>query len=171
MTSSASSRSTGAATAGAPRSPPRSGALIAAGLATPELDATALDHYLACRFVPAPRTLFKGVSKLPAASTLIAEEGAAPRVETWRDAPGDPYADLSDDELADRLAERFADAVERQMMSDVPYGAFLSGGVDSAAVVAAMAQRSAPRPAPSRSASPATPACSTSAAPPPRAPA
>jgi asparagine synthase (glutamine-hydrolysing) len=117
-------------------------ALIAAGLATPELDATALDHYLACRFVPAPRTLFKGVSKLPAASTLIAEEGAAPRVETWRAGPGDPYADLSDDELAGQLAERFADAVERQMMSDVPYGAFLSGGVDSAAVVAAMAQRS-----------------------------
>jgi asparagine synthase (glutamine-hydrolysing) len=117
-------------------------ALIQAGLATPELDATALDHYLACRFVPAPRTLFKGVSKLPAASTLIAEEGAAPRVETWRAAPAEPHADLSDDELAGRLAERFAEAVERQMMSDVPYGAFLSGGVDSAAVVAAMAQRS-----------------------------
>jgi asparagine synthase (glutamine-hydrolysing) len=121
------------------------GALIAAGLAAPELDRTALDHYLACRFVPAPRTLFKGISKLPAASTLIAEEGATPRVETWREPPGDPHRDLSDDELADLLAERFVDAVERQMMSDVPYGAFLSGGVDSAAVVAAMAKR-APQP-------------------------
>ncbi len=122
------------------------GALIAAGLATPELDRTALDHYLACRFVPAPRTLFKGISKLPAASTLIAEDGAAPRIETWREPPGDPHRDLSDDELADLLAERFADAVERQMMSDVPYGAVLSGGVDSAAVVAAMAKRSAQPP-------------------------
>jgi asparagine synthase (glutamine-hydrolysing) len=118
------------------------GALIAAGLATPELDRVALDHYLACRFVPAPRTLFKGISKLPAASTLIAEEGAAPRVETWREPPAEPHRDLTDAELPDLLAERFADAVERQMMSDVPYGAFLSGGVDSAAVVAAMAKRS-----------------------------
>jgi asparagine synthase (glutamine-hydrolysing) len=116
-------------------------ALIAAGAVTPELDATALDHYLACRFVPAPRTLFAGVSKLPAASTLVAEEGAAPRVETWRPRPQGRFDGSSTAELADQLAERFAAAVERQMMSDVPYGAFLSGGVDSAAVVAAMAQR------------------------------
>ena len=122
------------------------GALLDADLATPELDRTALDHFLACRFVPAPRTLFRGVSKLPAASTLIAEEGAAPRVETWRDPPGDPHRDLTDHDLGDLLAERFTDAVERQMMSDVPYGAFLSGGVDSAAVVAAMAKRSSQPP-------------------------
>ena len=119
------------------------GALLRAGLVEPAVDRTALDHYLACRFVPAPRTLFSGVSKLPAASTLIVEEGAAPRVrELARAARASRIADLGDEELADQLAERFADAVERQMMSDVPYGAFLSGGVDSAAVVAAMAARS-----------------------------
>jgi asparagine synthase (glutamine-hydrolysing) len=122
------------------------GALLQAGLATAELDRTALDHYLACRFVPAPRTLFRGIHKLPAASTLIAEPGAAPRVESWREAPGEPHRDLTEHDLADLLAERFTDAVERQMMSDVPYGAFLSGGVDSAAVVAAMAKRSAQPP-------------------------
>jgi asparagine synthase (glutamine-hydrolysing) len=121
-------------------------ALIQADLATPELDATALDHYLACRFVPAPRTLFRGVSKLPAASTLVIEDGGAPRVETWRAAPAEPYENVSSDDLAGQLAERFADAVERQMMSDAPYGAFLSGGVDSAAVVAAMARRSGTAP-------------------------
>jgi asparagine synthase (glutamine-hydrolysing) len=118
------------------------GALLEAGLARPAVDRTALDHYLACRFVPAPRTLFEGIRKLPAASTLVCEEGGAPRVETWRRPPGTPYRDVSDDDLASLLAERFTDAVERQMMSDVPYGAFLSGGVDSAAVVAAMASRS-----------------------------
>jgi asparagine synthase (glutamine-hydrolysing) len=121
-------------------------ALLQAGLASAELDETALDHYLACRFVPAPRTLFRGVSKLPAASTLVVEEGSAARVETWRAAPADRFEGVSGDELADQLAERFADAVERQMMSDVPYGAFLSGGVDSAAVVAAMARRSGTAP-------------------------
>jgi asparagine synthase (glutamine-hydrolysing) len=118
------------------------GALLAAGLARPSIDRVALDHYLACRFVPAPRTLFDGIKKLPGASTLVVEENGAPRVESWRERPGAPFTSASDDELAEQLAERFTDAVERQMMSDVPYGAFLSGGVDSAAVVAAMAARS-----------------------------
>jgi asparagine synthase (glutamine-hydrolysing) len=118
------------------------GAILDARLARAEVDRTALDHYLACRFVPAPRTLFKGINKLPAASTLIVENQGQPRVQTWRAPPGAPHRDLSDEDVAGQLAERFADAVERQMMSDVPYGAFLSGGVDSAAVVAAMALRS-----------------------------
>lgn len=123
------------------------GALLSAGLVEPRLDRVALDHYLACRFVPAPRTLFEGVSKLAPASMLVAEEGASVRVESFREAPGEPLAGVEESELAEALAERFTDAVERQMMSDVPYGAFLSGGVDSAAVAAAMAQRSEARPA------------------------
>src|SRR5919109_2346518 len=122
------------------------GALLAAGVARPEVDRVALDHYLACRFVPSPRTLFEGIAKLPPASPLVVEDGAKPRVESWRESPGAHFEGLADDELATQLAERFADAVERQMMSDVPYGAFLSGGVDSAAVVAAMARRSAEPP-------------------------
>jgi asparagine synthase (glutamine-hydrolysing) len=117
------------------------GALLAAGLTSARIDRVALDHYLACRFVPAPRTLFEGIAKLPPASTLVAEEGATPRIDSWREPPGAPFEGLAEDELAAQLAERFTDAVERQMMSDVPYGAFLSGGVDSAAVVAAMARR------------------------------
>jgi asparagine synthase (glutamine-hydrolysing) len=117
-------------------------ALLATGLVAPEVDPVALDHYLACRFVPAPRTLFAGIHKLPPASLLIAVEGDAPRVESFREAPAPVFDVSSEDELADQLAERFTDAVDRQMMSDVPYGAFLSGGVDSAAVVAAMARRS-----------------------------
>jgi asparagine synthase (glutamine-hydrolysing) len=122
-------------------------ALIAAGLVRPTVDRVALDHYLACRFVPSPRTLFEGVQKLPPAATLVVTEDGRARVEGWREPAGPPLAGLGDEELADQLAERFVDAVERQMMSDVPYGAFLSGGVDSAAVVAAMAARSS-RPPP-----------------------
>src|SRR5215212_2007502 len=117
------------------------GALLDAGLVRPAIDRVALDHYLACRFVPSPRTLFDGVSKLPPASTLVVEGDGAPRIESWREAPGAPLPERDDDELAGRLAAAFTDAVERQMMSDVPYGAFLSGGVDSAGVVAAMKLR------------------------------
>jgi asparagine synthase (glutamine-hydrolysing) len=117
------------------------GALLQAGLVKPAVDRVALDHYLACRFVPAPRTLFEGVRKLGAAEILVAQDGASPRAMSWREPPADHF-DGEDDELAVQLAERYADAVERQMMSDVPYGAFLSGGVDSAAIVAAMKLRS-----------------------------
>jgi asparagine synthase (glutamine-hydrolysing) len=118
-------------------------ALVAAGVVRPAVDRVALDHYLACRFVPAPRTLFEGVSKLPAASLLTATEGGAPKVECFREPPGEPLGEADEEELAAELAQRFEQAVQRQMMSDVPYGAFLSGGVDSAAVVAAMARSEA----------------------------
>ena len=121
-------------------------ALLAAGLAEPRVDRVALDHYLACRFVPSPRTLFEGVSKLPPATVLTAETGEPARVTSYREAPGPTVTGLAGDDLAAELASRFTDAVERQMMSDVPYGAFLSGGVDSAAIAAAMAQRSEARP-------------------------
>ena len=118
------------------------GALLAAGLVEPRVDRIALDHFLACRFVPSPRTLFEGVSKLPPAALLTAREGEAPRLASYREPPGPPLEGLGGQELSEELAERFCDAVGRQMMSDVPYGAFLSGGVDSAAIAAAMAQRS-----------------------------
>ena len=122
------------------------GALVAAGLVRPAVDRVALDHYLACRFVPSPRTLFAGVRKLAPGSTLIVTEDGLPSLETWREPPGPVLDGTALDELAAGLAERFGDAVGRQMMSDVPYGAFLSGGVDSAAVVAAMASRAAEPP-------------------------
>ena len=117
------------------------GALLSAGLAEPRVDRVALDHYLACRFVPSPRTLFEGIQKLAPATVLSAGEGEPPRIFSYREAPGEPHRGLRGEELERELAERFADAVERQMMSDVPYGAFLSGGVDSAAIAAVMASR------------------------------
>jgi asparagine synthase (glutamine-hydrolysing) len=113
------------------------GALLAAGVVRPRLDAVALDHLLAWRFVPAPRTLFSGVSKLPPASLLVAERGSV-RVESYRTPPGPVLAGRSARALEEELQDNLVAAVGRQMMSDVPYGAFLSGGVDSAAVVASM---------------------------------
>ena len=137
-------------------------ALLAAGLAEPRVDRVALDHYLACRFVPAPRTLFEGISKLPPATVLTAETDGPARVTSYREAPGPTLTDLKGDELAAELAERFIDAVERQMMSDVPYGAFLSGGSTPRRSPPRWRNAHAARP-PSRSASPATATSSTSA--------
>lgn len=114
-------------------------ALLATGWVGASLDPIALDHFLTWRFVPAPRTLFAGVSKLaPATALVVSREGT--RIESFRRPPGAPLAPADADELTEEVARRFEQAVARQMMSDVPYGAFLSGGLDSAAIVAAMAR-------------------------------
>ena len=110
-TRSASSPSTGAATARRLALASEVGALLAAGLVEPRVDRMALDHYLACRFVPAPRTLFEGVSKLPPASLLVAERGrraADPRATARRPASRWPAS------AATELAERAGGALHRR---------------------------------------------------------
>lgn len=107
-----------------------------AGLVRAELDPVALEHFITWRYTPAPRSMFRGVSKLPAASTLTFEDGEV-RVRSYRAPVGEPLS-AGPDQLAAELGDRFTAAVGRQMMSDVPYGAFLSGGLDSTAIAAAM---------------------------------
>ena len=107
-----------------------------------DLDHTALDAYLAYRCVPAPRSALRAVRKLPPASTLVLAEGRA-RIETyWRldYARRSGVTDVR--EGAEALREQLRRAVGRRLVADVPLGAFLSGGVDSAAVVATMAELS-----------------------------
>lgn len=113
------------------------GALLASGCVTPAVDPVALDHYLTWRFVPAPRTMFAGVSKLAPASFLVVDASGL-EVRRYREPPGDAFAGAGVSELETGLRTELQHAVERQMMSDVGYGAFLSGGVDSTAIVAAM---------------------------------
>lgn len=113
------------------------GALIAGGWVTPAVDPVALDHYLSWRFVPSPRTLFAGVSKLAPASLLVADASGV-AISSYREAPDEPFAGVAVPELATGLRVELQRAVERQMMSDVGYGGFLSGGLDSTAIVAAM---------------------------------
>ena len=112
------------------------GPFLDAGLVSAELDPVALEHFLTWRYTPAPRTMFRGVSKLPAASTLSFEGGEL-RIAGYRRPVGTPTT-AAPDELAEELTSQFTAAVARQMMSDVPYGAFLSGGLDSVAITAAM---------------------------------
>ena len=107
-----------------------------------DLDYRALDAYLAYRYVPAPLSAFRAVRKLPPGSTLVFEDGCVTIEKYWqldfsRKRPDEPRA-----QTLEALRDQLARAVRKRMISDVPLGAFLSGGVDSAAVVALMAQQS-----------------------------
>ncbi|MGQ0613695.1 MAG: asparagine synthase (glutamine-hydrolyzing) [Planctomycetaceae bacterium] len=106
-----------------------------------ELDPYALREYLALGYVPGPLSMFRGIRKLPPASLLVVEGGEVKQQRWWspREAVGES---LCGKEWADTLLATMETAVQSQMVSDVPLGAFLSGGVDSSAVVAMMARRS-----------------------------
>ncbi len=104
------------------------------------LDQAALEQYLAFDYVPAPRTAFEGIRKLPAGHALVWHDGTA-RVQRWWELPiADEVDSRSEDEWTDEFLAALQDAVSRRLVSDVPLGAFLSGGLDSSAVVALMAR-------------------------------
>ena len=110
--------------------------------------AEALHQYLSFLWVPDPLTMFDGVEKLPAGHRAIWRDGNW-RVERYWDLEY-PVAGAVPErpvpELATELRERFADVVHSQLISDVPLGAFLSAGLDSSSIVAAMVHRAAKKP-------------------------
>ena len=106
-----------------------------------ELDRGALASYLGMGYVPAPQSIFRGVRKLPPATLLAAEGGMVAQRCYWR-MPSDVDVQPSEDEWVARVRARIEESVRMQMVSDVPIGAFLSGGIDSSAVVAFMAAHS-----------------------------
>lgn len=106
-----------------------------------ELDLESLDLFLTYEFVMAPRTIFRGVKKLPPAHAMSVEQGKVRIWPYWR-ATRTVVEGRSEAEWAAELRRSLAAAVRSQMMSDVPLGAFLSGGIDSSTVVALMAEAS-----------------------------
>jgi asparagine synthase (glutamine-hydrolysing) len=99
--------------------------------------------YLAYRYVPGPATLFSGIRKLAPGTTAVWERGTLTETRYW--SPPDRSANPAPRAPADVVAlfrERLDEAVRLQMISDVPYGAFLSGGLDSSAIVALMSRHS-----------------------------
>ncbi len=123
------------------------GSELKALLAHPDLarviEPETVEEYFALGYVPEPRTVFKNVFKLPPAHTLAIRRGQpipAPR-EYWdvRFETNDAASTLGDAEACEELVARLKESVRLRMISDVPLGAFLSGGVDSSAVVAMMA--------------------------------
>jgi len=108
----------------------------------PELDLGAIDQYLSLQYVPEPLTPYKGVHKLPAGHRLVWQSGQA-TIESYWDLPFEPKHRGGEDELIEELQPLLADAVRMRLMSEVPLGAHLSGGIDSSIVVALMAEASA----------------------------
>jgi asparagine synthase (glutamine-hydrolysing) len=102
------------------------------------IDLQALDAYLTFEYVPAPLTIFDGVRKLPPGHTLRWAGGRAEARQYWHLRPRRNEA--GEAELCEELRELVRDAVRMQLVSDVPLGAFLSGGVDSSVVVSMMSE-------------------------------
>ena len=106
-----------------------------------EPDLPALDAYLALQYVPGTRTGLRGVHRLAPGSILVAEGETVTIERYWQPEPLDN--DLAtDDEWVDRVREHVTAAVRKRLVADVPLGALLSGGIDSAIVVAQMAHAS-----------------------------
>jgi len=106
-----------------------------------ELDPTAFADYLKYLFIPAPKTIYRNVHKLLPGHYLVLRPGGEPRITQYWDVEFSPGSDLHSAEQAEEaLLELMQDATARRMVADVPLGAFLSGGIDSSAVVALMAK-------------------------------
>ncbi|MGW0884073.1 asparagine synthase (glutamine-hydrolyzing) [Streptomyces sp. NPDC002671] len=107
-----------------------------------EVDPEALHHYLTYQYVPAPWSILRGVRKLPP-GCLLTWQGGQVQVRRYWTLDFSPAAVVGEQEAAERTRELLLEATRIRMMSERPLGAFLSGGVDSSAVVAAMARTSA----------------------------
>ncbi|MGE3539927.1 MAG: asparagine synthase (glutamine-hydrolyzing) [Candidatus Tectimicrobiota bacterium] len=102
-------------------------------------DPLALDHFLALQYIPAPLTAFQGIRKLPAAHWLEVHNGQLHSSRYWQ-LRYTPKQAITLPDAIEALRWRLAAAVRSRLVSDVPLGAFLSGGIDSSAVVAYMSQ-------------------------------
>jgi asparagine synthase (glutamine-hydrolysing) len=112
-----------------------------------ELDETAFAEYLTFGFTPPPRTMFGGISKLgPGEAMTVTHQGRVERWTWWDAMPAAAtsarVAAMSEDETVAEVRDRLRESVRRRMMSDVPFGVFLSGGLDSSTNVALMAELS-----------------------------
>jgi asparagine synthase (glutamine-hydrolysing) len=107
-----------------------------------DLDHQAIDCYLAYQYVPAPLSVFRAARKLPPASTLVYRGGEV-KIERYWQLDYSRKRDVADrGALLEEIRDTIFRATKRRMVADVPLGAFLSGGIDSSAIVGAMAEQS-----------------------------
>ena len=107
------------------------------------MNPSALNEYFTFQNILSDQTLFEGIRLLPPASTLTVQVGdfETPRPERYWDYRFEPDESMTEEEAAERLEDAFRRAVNRQLMSDVPVGAYLSGGIDSASIASIAATR------------------------------
>ena len=115
--------------------------LMAALPERPAIDLSAVNLYLGLQYIPEPQTPYTGVYKLPAAHTLTFENGEMKTQRYWQ-LEYQPKLAATEGDLIEELRQHMRDAVVMRMISDVPLGAHLSGGIDSSVIVALMAQAS-----------------------------
>jgi asparagine synthase (glutamine-hydrolysing) len=109
---------------------------------TPDIDEQSLYHYLTFLTTPAPHTLFKDIQKLPAGHLLMLKRDGSVIIQQYWDAlPPEQTKQRADEEHKSEILRLLRDSIGKRMMSDVPFGVFLSGGVDSSANVALMSEQ------------------------------
>ena len=113
----------------------------------PQVDPVALNLFLRYRYTPSPLTIFKGVEKLPPGTMLVVENGVARRERWYRYTPTPASTPKTEDEACEELMQLYRDAIRRHLISDVPVGVLLSGGMDSALLLALMNEHGGPWPA------------------------
>jgi asparagine synthase (glutamine-hydrolysing) len=108
---------------------------------TPEVNEEALYHYLTFVTTPAPQTLFRGIQKIPAGHMLVIDRaGNVQLTQYWDALPSESADQFTADEHQQNILRLLRDSIRKRMMADVPFGVFLSGGVDSSANVALMSE-------------------------------
>ena len=116
-------------------------ALLQHPAVTPEINEEALYHYLTFVTTPAPQTLFQSIHKIPAGHMLVIDREGDVRVRQYWDAlPSKSRAKLTEKEHEQNILILLRNSIRKRMMADVPFGVFLSGGVDSSANVALMSE-------------------------------
>ena len=122
-------------------------AVLAAEESRPEVDPVALNMFLRFRYTPSPLTIFRGIRKL-APGTMLVLEGGECREERWYNYVPRPFSTRkTDQEATQELLELYRAAVKRHLLSDVPVGILLSGGLDSGLLLALMNEQGGPWPA------------------------
>jgi asparagine synthase (glutamine-hydrolysing) len=122
-------------------------AILAAGDSRPEVDPVALNLFLRFRYTPSPLTVFEGIRKLAAGTMLVVENGEC-REERWYKFSPTPFSrPKGAKEATHELLELYKNAVRRHLLSDVPVGILLSGGIDSGLLLALMNEQGGPWPA------------------------